>query len=254
MMWLITIPAIAIPKVAVMWQSEPLICALVEHHSCSTSCWSPGASYTAVSVPLSPLMSLAFGHRHPPVPQALFTPWFCIGFSSLYTVSAVPILPYMMLRATSGATIAVIFGIYERLIADLADIREKLLHDLRFVIPLGIGIVLGLFVCAFGLNALMTEWEVPMMFFFAALIAAQVPDVKALGEDGKPMTVYNWIALAVGFVVMLFFLGISLGGDGSDRTVDSFLVWLVVAPTSSFVRASTVTVTIEPIVRPRMTM
>ena len=160
----------------------------------------------------------------------------------------------MMLRATSGATIAVIFGIYERLIADLADIREKLLHDLRFVIPLGIGIVLGLFVCAFGLNALMTEWEVPMMFFFAALIAAQVPDVKALGEDGKPMTVYNWIALAVGFVVMLFFLGISLGGDGSDRTVDSFLVWLVVAPTSSFVRASTVTVTIEPIVRPRMTM
>ena len=85
MMWLMTIPAIAIPKVAVMWQSEPLICALVEHHSCSTSCWSPGASYTAVSVPLSPLMSLAFGHRHPPVPQALFTPWFCIGFSSLYT-------------------------------------------------------------------------------------------------------------------------------------------------------------------------
>ena len=85
MMWLMTIPAIAIPKVAVMWQSEPLICALVEHHSCSTSCWSPGASYTAVSVPLSPLMSLAFGHRHPPVPHALFTPWFCIGFSSLYT-------------------------------------------------------------------------------------------------------------------------------------------------------------------------
>ena len=133
-----------------------------------------------------------------------------------------------MLPGASGATIAVIFGIYERLIADLADIREKLLHDLRFVIPLGIGIVLGLFVCAFGLNALMTDWEVPLMFFFAALIAAQVPDVKALGEDGKPMTVYNWIALAVGFVVMLFFLGISLGGDGSDRTVDSFLVWLVV--------------------------
>ena len=73
------------PKVAVMWQSEPLICAFVEHHSCSTSRWSPGASYTAVSVPRSPLSSFAFGHRQAPVPQALFTPLFCIGFSSLKT-------------------------------------------------------------------------------------------------------------------------------------------------------------------------
>ena len=61
MMWLMTIPAIAIPKVAVMWQSEPLICALVEHHSCSTSCWSPGASYTAVFG--APLSANEFGFR-----------------------------------------------------------------------------------------------------------------------------------------------------------------------------------------------
>lgn len=133
-----------------------------------------------------------------------------------------------MLPGASGATIAVIFGIYERLISDLADIRDKLLHDLRFIIPVGIGIVLGLFICAFGLDALMKEWEVPMMFFFAALIAAQVPDVKALGDDGKPMTPYNWIALIVGFAVMLVFLWISLSGNGVDRDVDGFLVWLVV--------------------------
>ena len=35
-MSLITIPAIAIPNEAVMWQSEPLICAFDVHHSCST--------------------------------------------------------------------------------------------------------------------------------------------------------------------------------------------------------------------------
>lgn len=133
-----------------------------------------------------------------------------------------------MLPGASGATIAVIFGIYERLISDLADIRERLLHDLRFIIPIGIGIVIGLFVCAFGLDALMNEWEVPMMFFFATLIAAQVPDVKALGEDGNPMTAYNWIALVIGFAVMVVFLGISLSGNGVDRDVDGFLVWLFV--------------------------
>ena len=133
-----------------------------------------------------------------------------------------------MLPGASGATIAVIFGIYERLISDLAEIRERLFKDLRFIIPVGIGIVFGLFVCAFGLKALMDQWEVPMMFFFAALILAQVPDVRSLGDDGQPMTAYNWAALIIGFAVMLVFLWISLSGNGVDRTVDGFAVWLLV--------------------------
>ncbi len=133
-----------------------------------------------------------------------------------------------MLPGASGATIAVIFGIYERLISDLAEIRERLFKDLRFIIPVGIGIVFGLFVCAFGLKALMDQWEVPMMFFFAALILAQVPDVRSLGDDGRPMTAYNWAALVIGFAVMLVFLWISLSGNGVDRTVDGFAVWLLV--------------------------
>ncbi len=133
-----------------------------------------------------------------------------------------------MLPGASGATIAVIFGIYERLISDLAEIRERLFKDLKFIIPVGIGIVFGLFVCAFGLKALMDQWEVPMMFFFAALILAQVPDVRSLGDDGQPMTVYNWAALVIGFAVMLVFLWISLSGNGVDRTVDGFAVWLLV--------------------------
>lgn len=133
-----------------------------------------------------------------------------------------------MLPGASGATIAVIFGIYERLISDLAEIRERLFKDLRFIIPVGIGIVFGLFVCAFGLKALMDQWEVPMMFFFAALILAQVPDVRSLGDDGQPMSAYNWAALVIGFAVMLVFLWISLSGNGVDRTVDGFAVWLLV--------------------------
>lgn len=48
-----------------------------------------------------------------------------------------------MLPGASGATIAVIFGIYERLVSDLADIKHRLLKDLRFIILIFIGIVLG---------------------------------------------------------------------------------------------------------------
>lgn len=125
-----------------------------------------------------------------------------------------------MLPGASGGTIAVIFGIYERLIADIADIRNKLLKDLGFIIPVGVGIVIGLLVCAVGIDALLQDWEVPMMFFFAALILCQLPDIYKLsnGEgDGKP-TSLNLVACAVGFVVMIAFLFI-----GSTKTNISLL-------------------------------
>ncbi len=133
-----------------------------------------------------------------------------------------------MLPGASGATIAVIFGIYERLVADLADLRHRLFKDLRFIIPVGIGVVLGLFVCAFGLDALMERWEIPMMFFFATLILAQIPDIIELGSDGKPATSYNWVAMAMGIAVMLFFLFIGLTGDGTETHADGFVIWVLV--------------------------
>lgn len=123
-----------------------------------------------------------------------------------------------MLPGASGSTVAVIFGIYERLIADLASIRHKLLKDLKFIIPLAFGILIGMFVCAVGLEWLTTNWEVPMMFFFAALILIQIPDIVRLSDDGQPITRNNMIALAIGFVIMFafFFIGQLNNGEATD--------------------------------------
>ncbi|MGN0098509.1 MAG: DUF368 domain-containing protein [Candidatus Methanomethylophilaceae archaeon] len=118
-----------------------------------------------------------------------------------------------MLPGASGATIAVIFGIYERLVSDLADIRHRLLKDLRFIALILIGVVLGMMVCAFGLEFLMDNLEIPTMFFFAALIVAQIPDIMKLGDDGTPLSKWNIVAFIAGFAIMIAFLFI---GDGND--------------------------------------
>lgn len=133
---------------------------------------------------------------------------------------------FSMLPGASGAIIAVVFGIYERLIADIANIRQKLLKDLRFIIPVGLGILIGLFVCAVGLDALMDRWEVPMMFFFAALIVTQIPDIIDLGGSDRAMTPWSWVAVVAGFAVMLFFLYIGMGSEGQS-SADGWVVWLV---------------------------
>lgn len=143
-----------------------------------------------------------------------------------------------MMPGASGGIIAVIFGIYERLIADVADIRGKLLKDLRFIVPVGLGIVVGLVVCAVGINALLENWEVPLMFFFAALIVFQVPDIYKLGTDrGKEgITKDAIIAGIVGFAVMIalifvngFDSGISLVELDAVDIVLLFVIGLLLA-------------------------
>ncbi len=130
----------------------------------------------------------------------------CMGTKALKDLVVGVLIGIMsMLPGASGGTIAVVFGIYERLIADVADIRRKLLKDLNFIIPVGIGIVIGLLVCAVGIDALLQDWEVPLMFFFAALIVCQVPDIYRLSNDendGRP-TGSNILAYIVGMIVMV---------------------------------------------------
>lgn len=132
-----------------------------------------------------------------------------------------------MLPGASGGIIAVIFGVYERLVADLADIRGKLLKDLRFLVPLGIGVVLGLLVCAVILDSLIEKWEVLMMFAFTTLILTQIPDIYRLGDDGQPIDWRNMLAFAVGFLFMMSFLFVGdVDGDASGDNTEVFTMLL----------------------------
>lgn len=138
-----------------------------------------------------------------------------------------------MMPGASGGIIAVIFGIYERLIADIANIRGKLLKDLSFIVPVGLGMVVGLLVCAVGIDALLQNWEIPLMFFFAALIVFQIPDIYRLcdgrGEEG--ISKWNVAACVAGLIVMVAFL--FLGSTDSDISlaeldiVDIILLFIV---------------------------
>ena len=55
------------------------------------------------------------------------------------------------------------------------------------------------------------------MFFFAALIVAQIPDIMKLADDGTPTSKWNIMAFIVGFAIMIAFLFI---GDGNDMELD----------------------------------
>lgn len=117
-----------------------------------------------------------------------------------------------MLPGVSGAVIAVCFGVYERLIEDIADLKNKLKPDFMFLLILGLGIVLGMGIAAVGLDELMKGSMVIALFFFLGLIVGQMPELKNLANEGtEKCSVYNMAGLIVGFVIMIAIMLLGVG-------------------------------------------
>lgn len=131
------------------------------------------------------------------------------------------------LPGASGSTIAVIFRVYERLVADVADIKNKLFKDLGFVIPIGIGVLAGMVFCAKVLDELSAKYETQLMFLFVALIITQIPDIKKMGDDGKKLTTADIIAFTAGIGVMVAFMIIGWNAP-LDKDNSGFLIMMLI--------------------------
>lgn len=119
-----------------------------------------------------------------------------------------------MLPGISGAIIAVCMGVYERIVEDLADIFHKIKTDFAFLVLLGGGIMVGMAATAFGLEFIMSNCLAISYLFFLGLIIGQLPELYGMTEpkSGKP-TVWNIVAFAFCFIMMLSFAFLGVGKD-----------------------------------------
>ncbi|MDD4669299.1 MAG: DUF368 domain-containing protein [Candidatus Methanomethylophilus sp.] len=141
-----------------------------------------------------------------------------------------------MFPGISGAVLAVCFGIYERLIVDIAELRTKVREDWKFLVVLALGLLAGVFLSAKLLSDLMDTYRVIALFLFVGLIAGQVPTVYYMTRKNphthEPLTGYNWAALIAGLLIMGSMGVLSLhtgGGDYpiADDAVSAFIMFLV---------------------------
>ena len=130
----------------------------------------------------------------------------------------------------SGGTIALVFGIYERLIASVKAGSSALGHlvrgdisgfrewfgkvDWSFILPLGIGILLAIVSLAHILEELLHEEPVLMASIFLGLVAGSV--VIAIRLIRQPSWNQLWIGMAVGVAV---FVLLGLQGGTTEESV-----------------------------------
>jgi len=116
----------------------------------------------------------------------------------------------------SGAVLAVCFGIYERLIADIADLVHKIREDFGFLMTVGLGIVFGIILVSLGLDFILENYRVASMMLFLGLIAGQLPMLWKLTEPKARPSTMNVLALVIGVIVMCVFL---ILGASDDRVM-----------------------------------
>ncbi len=130
----------------------------------------------------------------------------------------------------SGGTIALIFGIYERLIASIRAGSSALGHLLKadiegfkqwmrevewhFIVSLGVGLLLAVATLAHILERLLEEQAIVMSALFMGLVAGSIVVAWAMRKTREANHI--WIAAAVGIAI---FVLLGLRGGTSEDTV-----------------------------------
>ena len=110
-----------------------------------------------------------------------------------------------IIPGVSGGTIIVLLGLFDKMMKSISDIfkiniswKERL-DAVKFIIQVGLGVVVGLVGFAKILEFLFVHAEVQTIMWFAGLILFSIPILKKNEMKGEKI---NWIYFAVGIIII----------------------------------------------------
>ena len=111
-----------------------------------------------------------------------------------------------VLPGISGAALAVVFGLYERIVAFIANVTKDFIKNILFFLPVGLGGLLGIYLISRPISFLLDNYRVPFYWFFVGAILGTIPNLwRRSGEKGrKPAHIVMLISTFV--LAALFFL------------------------------------------------
>ena len=110
----------------------------------------------------------------------------------------------------SGGTMAVILGVYERLIGSICDITKKLLIVIKDLWAILIGVIIGVVIASFGVVYLIKEFPLQTIMLFVGMIIGTIPNIYfniknlSLREDKKlDLSLLDIITFIICFLIMV---------------------------------------------------
>lgn len=105
----------------------------------------------------------------------------------------------------SGATLSVIFRVYDKLIEAINQLFTQPKNSLKFLIPLGFGMIVGILALGSLLDYFILRFSLQASALIAGLMAGGVPFIHnlATSQDGKKPHFYVIAVIAAIIIIML---------------------------------------------------
>lgn len=130
----------------------------------------------------------------------------------------------------SGGTIALLLGIYERLIEAINELFSKEWKKaIQFLVPLGIGMVTAIFLLAGVIEWLFIHYPKPTQFFFLGLILGVLPFLLHKADAKKSFRMKHIGFMILG-VILVAALGLASASDGAiitDITTSTYVLLFI---------------------------
>jgi len=135
-----------------------------------------------------------------------------------------------VLPGISGAALAVVFGLYERIVGFIANISKDFVKNILFFIPVGTGGLLGIYLISHPVSFLKENYLTPFLWFFTGAILGTMPELwrKSGAKGRKPVHIILMVIVFIfGTVLFLATLGRTLGIE--PNPVMAFFIGAAVA-------------------------
>ncbi len=132
----------------------------------------------------------------------------------------------------SGGTIAVITKIYDELLESITPNIKKLIKNMPFLLPVGIGMIIGILLAAKVLAFLFETYNVPTQLFFMGIILGSMPMVYQEATREKKLQPINIIPFLIGAGIMIgmFFIRTdNISSVDSSLTVGNAVLFVLAA-------------------------
>lgn len=110
----------------------------------------------------------------------------------------------MILPGVSGGVIAVILGIYEKIIFSINNFKKDKKENIKFLLPLIIGVLVGAVISANLLKYFFEKFFVESCYLFMGLVIGSIPFlIKEVNKKDKEQI--NYVILIITLIISLVF-------------------------------------------------
>ena len=117
-----------------------------------------------------------------------------------------------IIPGVSGGTMAVVFGVFDRLIASISNIRKEFKKSILFLLPIGLGAGVAILLLSQGLKWLLDHYYMATNLFFIGVIVGSIPMIFGKAVEGG-FKIRNLIPFVVTFAMMIGMMFLSPEGE-----------------------------------------